>query len=676
MCGGDFEMNNQYIDIFLDEAKEHIQKLNDNLLLLGSDQSNYVVDEIFRSAHTLKGMAGTMGFNRIAEITHEMENLLDDIRRAKIDVTPELIDTLLECVDVLELLINGIFEDSSEGELDIKDILNKLRQRNIVVDRNKQYDKKVVAPKRNFNEFEIRLSQEAFRKGFTLYEIHITLDYNCILKSARAFLVFKSLENIGDIIKTYPEVPDIEDEKFNNEFTVYLVTKHAKEKIINSLDLISELDSIQVKQIDPDIFDTLHYDLEDFKTKQSTDVNLNNLVKQVNFSKKTTKTIRVDIGRLDKLMNLVSELIIIKTRLEDLDETSDNQKRKEAIEYLERITSSLHDAVMKVRMVPIENVFNRFPRVVHDLSRELSKKIHLNIEGSETELDRTIIDEIGDPLMHLIRNSIDHGLESPKERIKLDKSEEGTIIIKAYHDGNNVVIQVTDDGRGIDLNIVLKTALQLSLTDEVQAKKLKDTEIAQFLFHPGFSTKNEVTDVSGRGVGLDVVKTKIEALGGSVEIKTKKGVETTFLIRLPLTLAIIQALMVMVGNEKYAIPLSSIKETVIISSVDIKTVQKHEVTLLRDNLIPIIRLNEKLDIQSNVEKRESFTVVIVKKGDGDVGLVVDNLIGQQEIVVKSLGRYLKDIKFIAGATILGDGKVAMLLNELNFYKPHKIEYMR
>jgi two-component system chemotaxis sensor kinase CheA len=657
-------MNNQYLDIFLEEAKEHIQKLNENLLLLGSNQSTDVVDEIFRSAHTLKGMAGTMGFNRISEITHEMENLLQDIRSSKLNVTAEIIDTLLECVDVLELLVNDIFEDSSESGLDIMHILNKLQQRNFDIGKDQNPDRKDVLPKRAFNEFEIRLAKEAFRKGFALYEIDITLDENCLLKSARAFLIFKSLENIGDIIKTYPEVQDIEDEKFDYEFVLYIITADTKEEIIKSFDLISEIKAVDVKEIDSDILEAYYQNiyLERSNKQHSNGAHAEATVKEANYLKKTSKTLRVDIGRLDKLMNLVSELIIIKTRLEDFDETSVNQKRREAVEYLERITSSLHDAVMKVRMVPIENVFNRFPRVVHDLSRELSKIIKLNIEGSETELDRTIIDEIGDPLIHLIRNAIDHGLESPKERIDLGKSEEGTIKIKAHHDGNNVVIEVTDDGRGIDSDNVLKKALQIGLTDEAQARKLKDSDIAQFLFHPGFSTKIEVTDISGRGVGLDVVKTKIEALGGSVEIKTKKGAGTTFLIRLPLTLAIIQALMVMVGEEKYAIPLSSIKETVIISSADIKKVQKNEVTLLRGSIVPIIRLNEMLDIQSNVEEKENLTVVIVKKGDKDVGLVVENLIGQQEIVIKSLGNYLKNIKFIAGATILGDGKVALILD--------------
>jgi two-component system chemotaxis sensor kinase CheA len=362
-------------------------------------------------------------------------------------------------------------------------------------------------------------------------------------------------------------------------------------------------------------------------------------------------------------MNLVSELIIIKTRLDDIDDSKDYQaKQREAIEYLERITSNLHDAVMKARMVPIENVFNRFPRVIHDLSRELSKKIDLLIEGAETELDRTIIDEIGDPLIHLIRNAADHGIESPQDRIDKGKPEHGTIKLKAYHDGNNVVIEVSDDGKGIDSSSVLKKAIEKGLVDKEQSKNLKEYEITSFLFEPGFSTTSEVTDVSGRGVGLDVVRTKIESLGGSIDINNKMDMGTTFQIRLPLTLAIIQALMVMVGEEKYAIPLSSIKETVIISREEIKKVQKNEVIVLRGNVIPIIRLNRALNIENQNESLEYLTLVIVKKGDKDVGLAVDDLIGQQEIVIKTLGSFLKDIKFIAGATILGNGEVALILD--------------
>lgn len=657
-------MNNQYLDIFLEESKEHIQNLNSNLLELESNPGQDIIDEIFRSAHTLKGMSGTMGFNRISEITHEMESLLQDIKDGTISVSPEVIDTLLESVDFLEKLIGDITENGEERDRDTKVILEKLRRKPGNATPLKESEKENKKPEENhiFNEFEERLMKEAIAKGLLVWEVLIKLDANCLLKSARAFLVFKTLESFGDIIKTRPIVQDIEDEKFDDEFTVYIISTHQKQDLEKALGSISELKSILIKEVEQSSLEKDPGNSEKSPKETVACALDEQSVRHASHVKKTSKTLRVDIDRLDNLMNLVSELIIIKTRLDGMDEKTEGQKRREAVEYLERITSSLHDAVMKVRMVPIENVFNRFPRVVRDLARELSKNITLIIEGAETELDRTVIDEIGDPLIHLIRNSADHGIEIPEERFRKGKPAQGTIKLKAYHDGNNVVIEISDDGRGINLNNVLKTAIDKGLVDRERAKNLKESEIISFLFEPGFSTKDMVTDISGRGVGLDVVKTKIESLGGGIEINTVPDQGTTFLIRLPLTLAIIQALMVMVGKEKYAIPLSAIKETVIVASKDIKKVQKNEVTLLRGNVIPILRLGEMLDVESNGSSEEDLTVVIVKKGERDIGLVVDSLIGQQEIVIKSLGNFLKNIKFIAGATILGDGKVALILD--------------
>lgn len=656
-------MGSQYLDVFLEESREHIQSLNNNLLSLEENPTKEVLDEIFRSAHTLKGMAGTMGFDQISEITHEMENLLQDIRSDKLTVTPDLIDLLLECVDILEALIDDVAINSQESDRNIELIIEKLRQRNFNLSKAEIEKKSInineTKEKNIFNEYELHLIKEAIDKNLSIWKITVELDSECLLKSARAFLVFKTIENLGDIIKTDPIVQDIEDEKFDREFIIYLVTSSSKDEILESLNNVSELKSVKIEPVEDSV-------IKGKKSKQK-DVGKNkNLkpTKNLKHVKKPSKTLRVDIDRLDNLMNLVSELIIIKTRLEDLDEKGDIQKRRETIEYLERITSNLHNAVMKVRMVPIENVFNRFPRVVRDLSRELSKKICLDIEGAETELDRTIIDEIGDPLIHLIRNSADHGIESPEERRKKGKPEEGTIKLKAYHDGNNVIIEVSDDGRGIDTERVLRKALDAGLVSEEKAAKLTETQILSFLFEAGFSTKKEITDVSGRGVGLDVVKTKIESLGGTIDVKMKKGEGTTFSISLPLTLAIIQALMVVVGNEKYAIPLSAIKETVIVSTDEIKKVQKREVTLLRGNVVPIIRLRKILDVRDGINENDEkeLILVIVRRGEKDVALAVDGLLGQQEIVIKSLGNYLKDINFIAGATILGNGEVALILD--------------
>jgi two-component system chemotaxis sensor kinase CheA len=390
-----------------------------------------------------------------------------------------------------------------------------------------------------------------------------------------------------------------------------------------------------------------------------------------NKKSKTSKTVRVDIDRLDNLMNLVSELIIIKTRLEDAGDNRGRQNESEAIEYLERITTNLHDAVMKVRMVPIERVFNRFPRMVRDLSKDLGKDINLIMSGEETEVDRTVIDEIGDPLIHLIRNSIDHGIEEIEKRIELGKQRTGTVKLSAYPDGNSVVIEVEDDGSGINIEKVKNKAIERGIITHQDTQLMDHTELIQLLFSPGFSTADKISDISGRGVGLDVVKTKIESLGGIVEADTTLGKGTKFIIRLPLTLAIIQALLVVVGPEKYAIPLNSIKEITTIEKSSIRRVQKNEVVLYRDSTLPILRLSELLNVpntnEDDMNDDEDVIVVIVKKGDKDAGLIVDKLIGQQEIVIKSLGKYLSTIKSIAGATILGNGSVALIVDTNSFF---------
>ena len=390
-------------------------------------------------------------------------------------------------------------------------------------------------------------------------------------------------------------------------------------------------------------------------------------------SKSTSKpvvnrSVRVDIEKLDVLMNLVSELIIAKNGLVSVsstEEISRGQGFNEQIEYLERVTTNLHESVMKVRMMPIETVTNKFPRMIRDLSKKLDKKMELYMSGEDTELDRTVIDEIGDPLMHLLRNSADHGLESAELRAQRGKPKVGTIGLDAYQDGNNVVIEVSDDGNGIDVETVKNKALEKGTITTEQAETMSDKEVIDLLFRPSFSTAKKVSDVSGRGVGLDVVKSKIEALGGDIEVKTKLGEGSKFIIRLPLTLAIIQALMVVIGDEKYAISLGSIDIIEDVAVSDIKYVQTKEVINLRGNVIPIIRLDKILDVPraEDYVEPENMTVIIVKKGDTQAGLVVDNLIGQQEIVIKSLGKYINNSnKVIGGATILGDGEVALILD--------------
>lgn len=677
----------QYMDIFIDESNEHLQNMNQLLLDLETSPNDLnLLNEIFRIAHTLKGMSATMGFSKIANLTHEMENVLQLIRNNELSVNAHIIDILFECFDTLEEYINEISKSGDEGNLDPAPLVKKLcaiienknsilqASYNNITNNNENFKNNNINNSLSIETEEIteNIIIKAHQNGFNSYKIKVILQSECMLKSARAFIVFNTLEKYGDIIKSKPTSEEIEDEKFDNSFELIYVTKLDNSTIRNEIINISEIEDVIIEEIQINI-ESLNMNEKVENIEKSKLINniskpqfqYTNNKKDNKISKsknKTSKTVRVDIDRLDNLMNLVSELIIIKTRLEDIGDSKNKQHMNEAVEYLERITTSLHDAVMKVRMVPIERVFNRFPRMVRDLSKELGKDIILNMTGEETEVDRTVIDEIGDPLIHLIRNSIDHGIEEPSQRKKLNKPESGTVSLRAYPDGNNVVIEVEDDGGGINVEKIKAKALSKNLISKEASQNMNNQELINLLFKPGFSTAEKISDISGRGVGLDVVKTKIESLGGLVEVHSELNKGTKFIIRLPLTLAIIQALMVFVGNEKYALPLNSIKEITTIQSNSIRKVQNQEVVLYRNSTLPILRMNKILQVDYKSDEKDELIVVVVKKGDKMAGLVVDNLIGQQEIVIKSLGKYLSGIKVIAGATILGNGQIALIVD--------------
>lgn len=683
----------QYLEIFIEESKEHLQGLNQSLLQLEQNpQDKTVLNEIFRVAHTLKGMSGTMGFTKMAKLTHDMENVLHSLRNNEIQVTSGLVDMLFRCLDALEKYVENIVNTGSEGQDGNEDIIKELNQvvsnkmaestegAQKVSEKKEEQGGDSKHPTANFslNQYEMNVASKAVEMNLNVFKITVVLNKGCVLKSARSFIIFQVLEKHAEIIKSEPRVEDIEDEKFDFEFTVVCVTKEEQDVFTKEINSIAEVDEVIVLPFEEWSSQVIGGE-EKGETAKDADEGLNNGNDSLNgeniknneqdqaaqHKAKTGKTVRVDIDRLDNLMNLVSELIIIKTRLEGIDRISSEEKTQsytEAIEYLERITTSLHDAVTKVRMVPVELVFNRFPRMIRDISKELGKEIVLNMSGEETELDRTVIDEIGDPLIHLLRNSADHGIESIDKRKELGKPTAGHIDLRAYQDGNNVVIEVEDDGQGINTEKVKKKAIEKGLITRNAADNLTQKEIIEFLFRPSFSTSDKVTDLSGRGVGLDVVKTKIEKLGGMVEVETEMGKGSKFIIRLPLTLAIIQALLVNIGMEKYAIPLSSTKEIIRITPDQIKLVQKQEVILLRNTVVPIVRLNKALEVPEYNSERKTLTVVIVKKGDKLSGFLVDSLIGQQEIVIKSLGPLLAGVKCIAGATILGDGNVALIID--------------
>lgn len=657
---------NQYIDVFVEEAKEHLQSMNEALLELEKDITNIsLVNEIFRVAHTLKGMSGTMGFTNMANLTHEMENVLQGVRNQEIILNEDVIDIIFECFDVLDYSVNIIASEGKEAQDNYSNLIYKLRsilKEDIL---EESYNKSSYEETNFLNEYVLNIIKEARNKGLTSFKIDITLNPKCMLKSARAFIIFNTLESIGDIVYSNPSVEDIEDEKFDLSFSVIFVSEVDYERLKKELNSISEIDNINITAIEKADLIEARQDVKDEAGKankfQEESFKVKEKNKVINRDSRVGKTVRVDIDRLDNLMNLVSELIIIKTRMDDLSGTSSKENMTEAIEYLERITTNLHDAVMKVRMVPVERVFNRFPRMVRDLSKELNKEINLEMSGEDTEVDRTVIDEIGDPLIHIIRNSIDHGIETPEERVKYGKSKEGTVELKAYADGNNVVIEVVDDGRGINVNEIKKKAIEKEIINRQEIELLSEEEVFTLLFTPGFSTSEEVSDVSGRGVGLDVVKSKIEAINGSIEMDSEVNKGTRFIIRIPLTLAIIQALLVKLGDETYAIPLSSITEITSITKNDVRNIQGQEIFLYRGKTIPIVKLNELMEIEST-NILDEHVIVVVRKGEKQAGLLVDELIGQQEIVIKPLGKYLSNIKYLSGATILGNGSISLILD--------------
>lgn len=690
----------QYLEIFIDESEEHLQTLSDCIMVLEKEPDNKdTINEVFRAAHSLKGMAGTMGFKRMQHLTHDMENVFQEVRSDHIKVTSGMIDLLFKCLDALEGYVDNIKSTSDEGTEDNEVIIKELNDfiaktegaeetGNTETSEAKEaapestQEEKAGQEKTELTNDEKKAIREAESNGQHIYVMTVHIQKDCLLKAARAFLVFKAVEDFGQILVYRPSSQDIEDEKFEFEFSFFLASEESEDKIVAAAKAVSEIEKVDAEEIHLDEYVKEAEAQEEQQAKEATAEQKEapaeapkaaekkapaaNAKKQTNAKPVTGRTVRVDIEKLDALMNQVSELIIAKNSLVSISSNESgeyqNQSFHEQIEYLERITTNLHESVMKVRMVPIESVVNKFPRMIRDLSRKLGKKMELYMTGEDTELDRTVVDQIGDPLQHLLRNSADHGLEDNATRVERGKPEVGSIFLKAFQEGNNVIIEVGDDGNGIDVAAVRDKAVERGVITAEQAENMSQKEIINILFLPSFSMAKKITDISGRGVGLDVVKSNIEALGGDVEVRTQLGEGTTFIVRLPLTLAIIQALMVEIRDEKYAIALGSISNIESIPVNEIKYVQAQEVIHLRGAVIPLIRLDQVLDMEEKQEEPENLTVVIVKKGDSLAGLVVDNLIGQQEIVIKSLGKYINNNKIISGATILGDGEVALILD--------------
>ena len=680
----------QYMSMFLEESLENLQTLNESLLDLEQNPEDLdKVNSIFRVAHTIKGMAATMGFTELAELTHKMEDVLAEFREGELKVTQDVVTVLFDCLDTLEKMVDNVQEGSDE-KIEIDSIIKALaniknndnREKTSEQTENKEVTNENVDNslingdiELDLNQYDTSVIKQAKEKGYNSIEIKVTLSENTLLKSARAFLIVKDLEEHGEILKSEPSTQDIENEEFDFELKFILVTKNTVDEIISVVNGISEVSKVEASLIEFESIEAVvpkEIEKKEAQEEQKVEKKVQSentvpkkseveqvLAKKPNQKKEVKKThqsVRVDLERIDNLMNMVSELVIYRTRLEQIVISHKSQELNETLEQVGRTTSDLQDLVMKIRMLPLDTVFNRFPRMIRDISVELNKEINFVIEGADTELDRTVIDEIGEPLIHLLRNAADHGVESAEKRIAQGKSPVGTVKLVAYQEGTKALIKVIDDGAGINLERVKEKAEQRGINTE----GLSDNDIKNLIFAQGFSTNEVVTDISGRGVGMDVVKTKIAALGGTVDLYSEEGKGSTFVIKLPLTLQIIQALLVKIGEETLAISLGFIDRVIDYKEENIKKSNGKEVIVYRENVIPLVRLNETLDIEASATDKKF--VIIVNVGDKTIGLLVDSLLGQQEIVIKPLGKTLKGLDQYIGATILGNGLVTLILD--------------
>lgn len=678
---------NQYLEMFLDESREHLQACNKYLLELeNSPEDLTIVNEIFRAAHTLKGMSATMGYEDIADLTHIMENVLDAIRHEKLKVTAEMLDVVFEAVSYLDEMVEDI-ESGGDGKKDVTAIvaqLNRIEAGEPIDASNDEVaatitEDAAVTNGLHYDDFEMTVISQSLAQNFNAFEIKVTLREDCVLKAARVFMVFEILENAGDVIKSVPTVEKLEEEAFEQEFTVVLITEEEEDVIKTKVSKVSEVESVEVTAISEETLKEEKRSQEEQIVQEAKEAQQAQQVQKKETPEKNAKeakrsrpaqaqtanrTIRVNIERLDILMNLFEELMIDRGRLQSISTEMHHPELTETVERITRVSGDLQSIILNMRMIPVETVFNRFPTMVRQLVRELNKKVDLQIIGAETELDRTVIDEIGDPLVHLIRNALDHGIEMPEERLAKGKPEVGTVKLSAYHSGNHVFIELEDDGAGVNRERVLKKAIANGLVTEEDSESLTDKQVAEFILASGFSTAETISDVSGRGVGLDVVRTTIESLGGHISIESKEGEGSLFQVQLPLTLSIISVMLVELEKEVYAVPLSSIIETAIVHTSEIMNAHSQRVIDFRGNIIPLLDLKEIFELQeAQTEQNDEYqSVVIVRKGDKLAGLIVDSFIGQQEIVLKGLGNYLTSVFAISGATILGDGQVALIVD--------------
>ena len=679
----------QYLGAFLDETDDNLHRLDDMLLALEKNMTDIdVINEIFRSAHTLKGMAGTMGFTQMMGLTHAMEDRLDEARKGTLPLTEADMNLLFTGLDNLQAMADSIRGGGNDAHIDVSEMVAQLRHKApMPADGNAPAAAQEAAPAggdSGVSAQDAEWVKKAHDEGANAFSVHVTLSQSCLLKAARAYMVVNRLEEMGEITRSDPPTDALEREEFEFEFTVYVATPAPAEEVKAAIEKIGDVQTADVEEVKvaeapasaPAQAQAAPAPAQEAAPAQASAPAQAEAAPAANpapapakkeGAKKSSQTVRVDIGRLDKLMNLVGELVISRARIERLVQEARLRQFDETLSQLGRISGDIQELVTKLRMVPVSFTFDRFPRLIRDLCKTLNKNVELVLEGEDTELDRTVIDEIGDPMVHLIRNSMDHGIEHPDERKALGKPEKGILKIAAYQEGSGVVIEVSDDGAGIDPERVKKKAIERGIISEDRAAIMSDEEAQQLVLLPGFSMAKQVTDLSGRGVGMDAVKTKVEALGGQFDLTSKKNEGTHVYIRLPLTLAIVLSLLIKVGDETYAISLENVEETIMVRKEDVKTVHGEPTTLLRGEVLSLNVLGDILGSDSIEHDKDEYPVVVVKIGKNKIGFIVSQLIGQQEIVIKSLGRFLSKIDGITGGTILGDGNVALILDVASFY---------
>jgi two-component system, chemotaxis family, sensor kinase CheA len=675
----------EYMGLFLDESHESLQSLNASLLELERDPSDpdpLVV--IFRVAHSLKGMSATMGFDRMAGLTHRMEEVLTVLRDGGAAVTTDVVDVLFACLDTLGTMVDGIAA-GSDGAVDTAGLLTRLER----VGSGAPAPSPAAAapparsaePTGDLSHYEQVVVREAGARGLAVHRLDVELAEGCMLRAARAYMVVQALEPLGDLIKSEPDVAALEAEELGGGFTLWLAGPEETATIEAAVTGVSEVTACRVTVVSAGDADApgeppaaaeggsaaevpgapsegLGTPREEHGDVPATGAPVAPATRR----RAAAPTVRVGTDRLDSLMNLMGEMVIQRTRLQQLAGDHGLPDLRAAVEDLGRVTNDLQTLVMQVRMMPVEAVFMRFPRMVRDLAVSLGKNVELIVAGEDTELDRTVIDELGDPLVHMLRNAVDHGLETPEERTAAGKDPVGRVWLTARHAGNHVEIEVREDGRGIDPARLRDAVVAKGLMSRGDADALSDGEAVELIFLPGFSTARTTTDVSGRGVGMDAVRAKISGLNGDVRISSVPGEGTRFTIRLPLTLAIIQALLVRSAGETYALPLEAIDETVVIGRGETRPVNGRDCMVLRDRIVPLISLRERLSLERTDAGAPTVEVVVVRVGAAHIGVVVDALIGQREIVIKHLPAFLGDVLGIAGATILGDGSVALIVD--------------